>query len=215
MTRLLRLNRMHYPVTVLGPGRRLGIWVQGCSIGCPGCVARDTWDPAASAGQAVSDVVALVDTLVDGPIDGVTISGGEPFDQSDALVELLPHLRRWLDQASDDGDLLAYSGYEYDDLRVRTPAVVASLDALITGPYRVGQSSDAVWWGSANQELHLLTARGKRKYADLPTERGIQIDVDAGGHVWMIGVPARATLARVERDLKSRGIELKDVSWRP
>ena len=39
----LVVNRVHFPVTALGPGRRLGVWVQGCSIGCAGCLAHDTW----------------------------------------------------------------------------------------------------------------------------------------------------------------------------
>ncbi len=41
----LSLSRVHFPVTTLGPGRRLGIWFQGCSIRCPGCISADTWGP--------------------------------------------------------------------------------------------------------------------------------------------------------------------------
>ena len=39
---MLALSRMHFPVTTLGPGNRIGIWVQGCTIRCPGCVSADT-----------------------------------------------------------------------------------------------------------------------------------------------------------------------------
>lgn len=41
----LALSRMHFPVTTLGPGDRIGIWFQGCSIRCTGCISKDTWDP--------------------------------------------------------------------------------------------------------------------------------------------------------------------------
>src|SRR3546814_9784731 len=43
--RLMRIavSRLHFPVTALGPGRRIGLWLQGCSIRCPGCISVDTW----------------------------------------------------------------------------------------------------------------------------------------------------------------------------
>ena len=40
---MIYLNKAHYPVTTLGPGRRIGLWLQGCTLACPGCVSRDTW----------------------------------------------------------------------------------------------------------------------------------------------------------------------------
>ena len=43
MTARIALSRIHFPVTTLGPGRRIGIWFQGCSIRCPGCISMDTW----------------------------------------------------------------------------------------------------------------------------------------------------------------------------
>ncbi|WP_461325238.1 4Fe-4S cluster-binding domain-containing protein [Bradyrhizobium diazoefficiens] len=43
MTIRISVSRIHFPVTTLGPGRRLGIWFQGCSIRCPGCISMDTW----------------------------------------------------------------------------------------------------------------------------------------------------------------------------
>ncbi len=46
------LNKAHFPVTVLGPGRRIGIWLQGCSIGCAGCISQDTWEADATKAMA-------------------------------------------------------------------------------------------------------------------------------------------------------------------
>ena len=40
---LIRLNKAHYPVTALGPGRRIGLWLQGCALACPGCISQDSW----------------------------------------------------------------------------------------------------------------------------------------------------------------------------
>jgi len=87
----LFLSRMHFPVTTLGFGRRVGIWFQGCSIQCPGCVSRDTW----AFGRGETSVESACETIDPWlkEADGVTISGGEPFDQPMALAALLGWLR--------------------------------------------------------------------------------------------------------------------------
>ena len=127
---MVGINRLHWPVTVLGPGRRVGIWFQGCSIGCPGCVSRDTWaapDPGdqVSVGDLVDRIDALTDDGVSGLIDGVTVTGGEPFEQPEALEELLPALREWLDSRDAvSADLLVYTGFEEAEARRRGPGGV-------------------------------------------------------------------------------------------
>ena len=110
----LNLSRLHYPVTTLGPGRRVGIWFQGCSIRCPGCVSVDTW-AAGQGGTTVSAVLAAVSPWLV-TADGVTISGGEPFDQVDALLALLRGLR-----SAGAEDILVYSGYFHF---VRLPVIL-------------------------------------------------------------------------------------------
>src|SRR5215218_593389 len=85
----IQLNKAHWPVTVLGPGRRIGLWMQGCSIHCPGCVSQDTWPADPATAITVDALVDWCRTTTGSALDGVTISGGEPFDQPDALLRLL------------------------------------------------------------------------------------------------------------------------------
>ena len=91
MTASIALSRIHFPVTTLGPGRRIGIWFQGCSIRCPGCISMDTWAP----GRGITTIDEVVNAVAQWlPVaDGITISGGEPFDQPIALLDLLGRLR--------------------------------------------------------------------------------------------------------------------------
>ena len=56
----IALNKVHFPITTLGHGRRVGIWTQGCSIHCPGCISRDTWEP--DDARAV-EVATLLESL--------------------------------------------------------------------------------------------------------------------------------------------------------
>src|SRR6185503_5851184 len=72
----MRLSRLHYPLTELGPGRRAGVWFQGCTIRCPGCMSVDTWPRRPERAVPVAEVLGWLAGL--GPVDGVTISGGEP-----------------------------------------------------------------------------------------------------------------------------------------
>jgi anaerobic ribonucleoside-triphosphate reductase activating protein len=92
------------------------------------------------------------------------------------------------------------------------------VDALITEPYRVDQPTDLVWRGSANQRLVPLTRLGWVRYAAYLTARSdrpaVQVAVD-GDRFYVVGVPRRGDLARLERLLAARGIRLKGVSWRP
>ena len=99
-----RISRLHYPVTALGPGRRLGVWVQGCPLACPGCIARDTWDPAGGHEVAVADLTAVWQAAVDDGADGLTVSGGEPLEQ--AVPGRLPARRRCGAPAHRPGDRL-------------------------------------------------------------------------------------------------------------
>ena len=130
----LRLSRLHFPVTALGPGRRLGIWTQGCTIGCPGCISRDTWPSTVDGQPAVPVPDVLAWCVRHAGVDGVTISGGEPSEQPAALTELVAGLDRHRRERG--WDLLCYTGVEEDEFARRCPEVHGLVDALITGPRR-------------------------------------------------------------------------------
>jgi anaerobic ribonucleoside-triphosphate reductase activating protein len=187
MTTML-LNRLHFPVGVLGPGRRAGIWFQGCSIGCRGCMSLDTWTTRGVKPIAVSDVLAWVEGLPGGGPDGVTISGGEPTEQPDALRELLDGLSEW--QAESERDVLVFTGRSPEWAREGGRSLLAGADAVVAGPYVADQAGSTPLRGSDNQELLLLTERGRRAYADLGQFRrsAVQLGTDDNG-VWLIGIP--------------------------
>ncbi|MDR3086689.1 MAG: radical SAM protein [Azoarcus sp.] len=213
----LRLNKAHYPVTVLGYGRRIGLWFQGCGIRCPACVSQDTWE--ADGGAAVS-VAELLDWCrqkaeenVDG-VDGVTLSGGEPFDQPRALGALLDGIARWRKRAGLTLDVLCYSGYPLKTLQAKHGALLQKLDALIPEPYVDSLPEGGLWWGSANQSLMPLSPLGKQRYgAPVDNAKTLQIAVE-DGRIWMIGIPARGDMAALEHLCAGRGLRLDQVSWR-
>ena len=132
-----------------GPGFRYAIFVQGCSHHCPGCHNPHTHDPN---GGELRDTAELIEAMGKDPmISGVTLSGGEPFEQAEAL---LPIARA----AKEKGmELAAYSGYLYEDLLADNGARRALLelcDVLIDGPYiDAKRNLDIRFKGSENQRI--------------------------------------------------------------
>jgi anaerobic ribonucleoside-triphosphate reductase activating protein len=179
------------------------VWFQGCSIRCEGCVSADTW----GRGQGGSTVANVLDVITQWlpQSDGVTVSGGEPFDQLDALLLLLKKIR-----ARTSVDILVYSGYSLEYLRPHLGAIDGLVDALITDPYDVLAPQTMALRGSDNQRLHRLTALGELRFADFERETRLDevvLDVMFGdeGTVWMAGIPRRGDLYRLGKLLEARG----------
>lgn len=216
----IALSRMHYPVTALGPGRRAGIWLQGCTIGCAGCLSRDTWDPHAGTAVDVAHVLEWLTIQAEqqGGIEGVTISGGEPTEQASALHELAAGIDALRSRGTIDGDILCYTGLDDADFYAACPWSHELIDAVITGPFRITEPTELLWRGSANQRLIALNDRGRRIYAPFDqatsTHPPLQVAV-TDGQVWMIGVPRRGDLQRLEVAVRADGVQLAEVSWRP
>lgn len=207
MNRPLQLSRVHFPVTTLGPGQRLGIWFQGCSIRCSGCISADTWGP----GRTVVDVATLLEQVAPWlhQADGITISGGEPFDQFDALLQMLVGLRQ-----RTAADILVYSGHPLETLQPMLDQARDLIDAVISDPYLEHAAQSLALRGSDNQRLTLLTALGRSRLADLertstPADKALDLMFDATGTVWMAGIPRRGDLLRLRELLRAQGHQVQ------
>lgn len=202
------LNRLHFPITTLGPGRRIGLWTQGCSVRCPGCVSRDTWTATSTHRVPLADVYNLVASWLPAA-DGITISGGEPLDQPRAIHALLRWLRaRW------EGDVLLYSGHAWAMIQDRAPWLGDLVDVVISGPYRPRTGSTRIWRGSDNQVAHVLTERGRLRFGEnlnhtpWPAERKLDVMV-TDNETWLAGIPQPGALPRLRQALARRGFNVR------
>jgi anaerobic ribonucleoside-triphosphate reductase activating protein len=213
----LSLSRVHYPVTTLGPGRRIGIWLQGCTIGCAGCISRDTWSSEGGVQTSVEAVLEWIEQAVPSGFDGVTISGGEPFQQPEALAALLDGLHE-LRGGAEGFDLLAYSGYAWRLLSRRYRAVLSRLDAVIPGPFIASESGQALWRGSRNQQIVALSPLGRSRYGEAALSAqaagppAVQIAVEAD-EVFYVGIPRPGDMDRIAQAAARRGVQLGGASW--
>jgi anaerobic ribonucleoside-triphosphate reductase activating protein len=165
-----------------GPGVRATLWVQGCSLGCPGCFNPGTNPGTHAAAGPDTPVAELVDRiLAEGEgIEGLTISGGEPFEQADGLLALLTAVRA----ADPRLSVLVFSGFTLEEIegRPRGPETLALIDVLIDGRYLAGERLGRGLRGSGNQRIQLLSARYTLAEVEATPDGEIRID-PAGGLV--------------------------------
>jgi len=177
------LNRIYYPVTSLGEGKRLGVWFQGCKKRCPDCMSPEM-QPFSDERVAMEDVLARIPGDI--TPEGMTVSGGEPFDQTPALRLLA----QWfLDHHCDD--ILIYTGYTIEELRARgdqdTDWVLSHIAALADGAYDRALNTGVGLVGSANQRLHVFKRHDR--YLDFTNRPRRMQCVDERGQLFLIGVP--------------------------
>lgn len=151
------LNIMGYvdESEVNGPGCRAVIWMQGCHRACPGCFNPDSW--SFEINQLI-DVKSLVQKVLSNPRhEGVTFSGGEPFWQAPALIELAHQVKAaGLNVMSFTGFTLAQ--LQADSAPVGAQNLLDQLDILIDGPYievlKIHSPDSPV--ASSNQQVHIF-----------------------------------------------------------
>lgn len=148
--------RVLYPVEVLGPGKRVGIWFCGCPRRCKGCSNPELWefqDRYYTSPQLVYELITQI--AKEHPIDGFTITGGDPLYQADDLQQLIMLLRTISE------DILVYTGYilkEIGDDKIKGIAV------LIDGEYIESRNNNCILRGSDNQTIHILDQKYEEKY---------------------------------------------------
>jgi anaerobic ribonucleoside-triphosphate reductase activating protein len=148
----LRLAGIQEESIVDGPGVRLVIFFQGCSHCCPGCHNPETHDPLGGSLISLEQVISLIDSR--SGLSGVTISGGEPFEQAESAAALAAAVRkRGL-------DVVVYSGFTFEELFSRSRSdhnllrVLQSGWLLIDGPFVTAEQDLTLpYRGSRNQRL--------------------------------------------------------------
>lgn len=205
----LRIFRREAPVTVLGPGRRAVVWVQGCPFACKGCIVPESWPAAGGMDVPVSELADWI--LGQEALEGVTFSGGEPMEQADALTTLVDRVRPHADLG-----VVCYTGFRLEALERRgtdaQTALLARTDLLIDGVYSEREHANLRWRGSANQRLLPLTDRYRADVAAIQMgedfSAGMEFFVDEQGAFGFAGVPAQPGFrAEFEARLGAQGVK--------
>ena len=151
--------RILFPVKVLGPGNRVGIWFDGCKHYCKGCSNPELWDFQECYRTDDETIKKLICSIAEQHhIDGFTLTGGDPFLQPKALREMLPFLN------TISTDTLCYTGYLYEELKKKNEDILDQIAVLIDGRYIEAENHHALLRGSDNQRILILRDEYQERY---------------------------------------------------
>ena len=195
--------RILYPVNVLGPGKRIGIWFNGCSHHCPGCSNPELWDQQERYHTTLETLLKLISRVCETQkVDGFTLTGGDPFAQPGALKRLLPELSKVTN------DILVYTGFEYDELLHTYPELVSQIGVLIDGKYIQERNTGAILRGSDNQKIIILNNQLADRYQNyLETAQNEIQNFTALDGVISVGIHRPGYENQVDTLLRGKGLE--------
>lgn len=197
MTSTLRVAKEISCTEAEGPGRRYALWVQGCTLRCPGCCNPEMFSTRGGTQTPVDELLTRIRAAAASEaIEGVSVLGGEPFQQPAPLAALCRQVREL------GLSVMLYSGYRLDELHELaqtdpgTAALLAEADLLVDGRYDASlPEARRRWIGSSNQHLHFLTARYAPDDPRFFERNSIEIRV-VNGEVLINGWPSAADRVR-------------------
>lgn len=134
-----------------GPGVRTTIFLTGCTLNCKNCFNKEYQDFKFGSTFDEKAFEEIIDCLSDENIRGLSVLGGEPFDNLAGLRDFIQKVR-----ARTDKDIWIYSGYTFEELLEKDGAmdVLKNIDVLVDGRF-VEELKDLKlkFRGSSNQRI--------------------------------------------------------------
>lgn len=183
------IERLVYPVLVLGHGERIGIWFQGCNHRCKGCINPELWVQKKKSYIDVEKIVKSIQVICkEKNVDGITLTGGDPIFQMDELLLMLNGIKGL------NKEILLYTGFEYKEIKSmdRGIELLEYIDILIDGKYVQELNEDGLALrGSSNQKIHYRNKEIENKYKSY-IQKGRQLQqVYCDGYMLSLGIHDR------------------------
>ncbi|MCY1010141.1 4Fe-4S single cluster domain-containing protein [Nannocystis pusilla] len=178
-----------------GPGVRYAVWVQGCPLRCAGCCNPEMLE-FGGEGSTRRLAADLVEEACASGAEGVSLLGGEPFAQAEALAPVAEGVRaRGL-------SVMIFTGYTLAELQTQGPAaarLLAATDLLVDGRFEAKlRSQRRRFIGSDNQVLHFLSDRYAPDDPKLQGGNTVELRI-RGGEITLNGWPVLGPRTRVAR----------------
>ncbi|MDR2091173.1 MAG: radical SAM protein [Clostridiales bacterium] len=202
----MQIERAFLGIETLGPGKRFALWVNGCRRKCPGCVSEGL---RKFAPQNDIDVIQYLSEFDFGGTDGITISGGEPFEQAEDLAKTTEYFNRIGIE-----DILVYTGFTIDELRglkdKNVDYTLQNIAVLIDGPY-VRESDLGVGnlKGSGNQNIIFLKPEFKDRYEAFYRDSRSMQEFSICDTVIAIGIPDKKYIIKFMKDTEVKNDRIR------
>lgn len=156
----LRILNIYTETISDGDGLRYSIYLSGCQHRCAGCHNPASWNPEAGYLLTDSMLQRIICEINNNPLlDGITLSGGDPFYHPELLLQLLKQLKKETKQ-----NIWCYTGYTYEQVQASEilSACLPYIDVLIDGPYIQKEFDPTLSFrGSRNQRILKLKEFGR------------------------------------------------------
>lgn len=190
MADTLRMHAFVEQSRANGPGNRAVLWVQSCTLQCPGCFNQATHAPGGEV-ATVDNLVGRLMRLCHDPdparrVEGVTITGGEPLQQAQGVLGLIIAVKTLTPLS-----VVLFSGFNYESEIKRMPmlhrlTLVNYVDVLISGRYEADKRVGHSLTGSSNKEFRFFSSRYKQ--ADFAAVPPAEVIIKPGGEIVATGV---------------------------
>jgi len=206
--------RILYPIEVLGPGKRIGIWMCGCKHRCKGCSNPELWEFDDKYRISVNEVFQILYGLSrKHQVDGFTITGGDPFEQAEELSELVEKLKLI------SSDILVYTGYTLKELEEKNNQsvnnVIQNIAVLIDGRYIEERNTNAILRGSDNQQILILNDAYKDKYQEyLSTAANLIQNFNTSDGIVSVGIHKPGFMDELNNKVRKIGLHREEEGWK-
>ena len=179
----MQIDRVLFPVTTLGPNKRIAIWTVGCPHKCYHCSNPELWTSDKNMDIAVSTLISMLSDYKN-EADGVTITGGDPFFQAEELYKLLKELRNL-----GFNDILVYTGYSFKEVSKKYENILSLIDVIIDEPYIESLNNNVGLMGSDNQNIRILNPLLKEEYKNFRTIKRSRQNFISNNKIISVGIP--------------------------
>ena len=146
----MRYAKIEYNSISNGPGIRVVLWFQGCSLHCKGCQNPETWDRDSGTPWVSSDIFKIYNELKKPWVRGLTFSGGHPLEYYN--INSCMHIAEKVKENYPDKDIWLYTGYLWED--IKDLPIMKYIDVIVDGPYIEEQRNISLpYCGSNNQRV--------------------------------------------------------------
>ncbi|MDR7857255.1 anaerobic ribonucleoside-triphosphate reductase activating protein [Tissierella sp.] len=144
----IRIAGIEEESIVDGPGIRMVIFTQGCNHNCPECHNPETHS---FRGGKLIDIDDIINMIKQNPLlDGITLSGGEPFEQAYECSVLAMKVKKL------GLNVVTYTGYRFEEILAsdKFRSLLFQTDILIDGKFDIAEKSLMLQFrGSKNQRI--------------------------------------------------------------
>ena len=146
----MNISGISYPDVNNGLGCRVTLWVSGCSHHCKGCQNKETWDKKSGRVFSKEDKDKLFEILSKPYIKGLTLSGGDPLDSFDEVLQLVKEIRETFGSTK---DILLYTGYTLEQINnSEKKEILPYINYLVDGLFELDKRDITLKFrGSTNQ----------------------------------------------------------------